>query len=250
MTEKAPVGVQAVRRVFELLELIEDAGGAATLSELSSATSVPPPTIHRHLRTLVTLGCIRQLPDRRYVLGPRLITFGEGASKQLGALALPHLKTLVDQLGETAKMAVLDVDMVVYVAQVPSLHSMRTSTEVGRRAHTHTTGIGKALLAQLREDTVRQIVMRAGMPTPTARSISGPGDLLADLRLVRERGFSVDEQEQEIGVRCFAVAIPDAPTPTAISVSGPVSRLDEHFASRAVPILNRAAQTISEELQG
>ncbi|WP_457963777.1 IclR family transcriptional regulator [Arthrobacter sp. D1-29] len=249
MTEKSPVGVQAVGRVFELLELIENLGGAATLSELSSSTHIPPPSIHRHLRTLVTLGCIRQLPNRRYALGPRLITLGDGAIKQLGALALPQLKTLVDQLGESAKMAVLDVDMVVYVAQVPSLHSMRTSTEVGRRAHTHTTGIGKAILAQLSEDTVQQILMRAGMPTPTARSISGASDLLADLRLIRERGFSVDEQEQEIGVRCFAVAVPDAPTPTAISVSGPVSRLDEHFASRAVPILTKAAQTISEKLQ-
>lgn len=250
MTEKSPVGVQAVRRVFELLELIENAGGAATLSELSSSTNVPPPTIHRHLRTLVTVGCVRQLPNRRYALGPRLITFGEGASKQLGALALPQLKTLVDELGETAQMAVLDLDMVVYVAQVPSLHSMRTDAEVGRCAPTYTTGIGKAILAQLSEDTVRQILMRAGMPTPTTGSISGASALLADLELIRERGFSVDEPEQEIGVRCFAVAVPNAPTPTAISVSGPVSRLDEHFANKAVPILHLAAQRISEELQG
>ena len=250
MTEKSTVGVQAVKRVFELLELIKSQGGVATLSELSSSSNMPPPTIHRHLRTLVTLGCIRQLPNRHYALGPRLITFGEAASKQLGALALPHLKTLVDQLGETAKLGVLDVDMVVYLAQLPSLHSMRTFTEVGCRAHTHTTGIGKAILAQLSEDTVRQIIMQVGMPTRTTRSISGAGALLAELSLIRERGFSVDEQEQEIGVRCFAVAVPDAPTPTAISVSGPVSRLDDHFASRAMPILNQAAQTISQVLQG
>ena len=103
----------------------------------------------------------------------------------------------MDQLGETAKLGVLDVDMVVYLAQVPSLHSMRTFTEVGCRAHTHTTGIGKAILAQLSEDTVRQIIMQVGMPTRTTRSISGAGALLAELSLIRERGFSVDEQEQE-----------------------------------------------------
>ena len=86
MAEKASGGVQSVERVFELLELITDAGGDVTLSELSSSTDLPLPTIHRLLRTLVSLGYIRQLPNRRYALGPRLIRLGEGASKQQRAL--------------------------------------------------------------------------------------------------------------------------------------------------------------------
>src|SRR3954447_15740522 len=153
MADKPSGGVQSVERVFELLELITDAGGDVTLSELSSSTDLPLPTIHRLLRTLVSLGYIRQLPNRRYALGPRLIRLGEGANKQLGALAQPQLKILVDRLGEIANMAVLDSDMVIYVSQVPSLHSMRMFTEVGRRAHTHATGVGKAILAQLDDDT-------------------------------------------------------------------------------------------------
>ena len=66
MAEKPSGGVQSVERVFELLELITDAGGEVTLSELSNATDLPLPTIHRLLRTLVSLGYIRQLPNRRY----------------------------------------------------------------------------------------------------------------------------------------------------------------------------------------
>ncbi len=249
MAEKAPGGVQSVERVFELLELITDAGGDVTLSELSSSTDLPLPTIHRLLRTLVTLGYIRQLPNRRYALGPRLIRLGEGANKQLGALARPQLKSLVDRLGETSNMAVLDSDMVIYVAQVPSLHSMRMFTEVGRRAHTHATGVGKAILAQLDDETVRGIVASAAAcrrPRPRASATSTPCSL--DLKLIRERGYSIDEEEQEIGVRCFAMAVPNAPTPTAISVSGPVSRVDQSFAERAVPLLREAAQAISDEL--
>lgn len=241
-------GVQSVERVFELLELITDAGGEVTLSELSSSTDLPLPTIHRLLRTLVSRGYARQLPNRRYALGPRLIRLGEGANKQLGALAMPQLKDLVDRLGETSNMAVLDADMAVYIAQVPSQHSMRMFTEVGRRAHTHDTGVGKAMLAQLSDDVVRGIVTRAGMPTHTDRSISNIDDLLAELKIIRERGYSIDEQEQELGVRCFAMAVPDAPTPTAVSVSGPVSRVDEEFADRAVPVLRDAAKAVSAEL--
>lgn len=248
MAEKTPGGVQSVERVFELLELITDADGNVTLSELAASTELPLPTIHRLLRTLVTMGYVRQLPNRRYALGPRLIRLGEGASKQLGAVARPQLAHLVDALGETANMAVLDSDMVVYVGQVPSRHSMRMITELGRRAHTHATGVGKAILAQLDDDVVRGIVSRVGMPISTPMSIGDIDSLLADLQRIRGRGYSIDEQEQEIGVRCFAVAVPNAPTPTAISVSGPVSRVDEEFAERAVPLLIEAAGNLSREL--
>lgn len=241
-------GVQSVERVFELLELVTDAGGDVTLSELASSTDLPLPTIHRLLRTLVSLGYARQLPNRRYALGPRLIRIGEGASRQFGALARPQLKSLVDQLGESANMAVLDGNMIVYVAQVPSLHSMRMFTEVGRRAHTHDTGVGKAILAQLPDETVRRIVTRAGMPTPTEYSIGDVDGLIAELDRIRERGYAIDDQEQEIGVRCFSMAVPDAPTPTAVSVSGPISRVDEAFGERAVPMLRKAAEAIAAEL--
>lgn len=248
MAEKASGGVQSVERVFELLELITDAGGDVTLSELSSSTELPLPTIHRLLRTLVALGYVRQLPNRRYALGPRLIRLGEGANKQLGAVARPQLQMLVERLGETSNMAVLDSDMVIYVAQVPSPHAMRMFTEVGRRAHTHDTGVGKAILAQLDDEQVRSIVARQGMPTPTAYSLGDIDSLLSDLDKIRARGYAIDEQEQEIGVRCFSMAVPGAPTPTAISVSGPVSRVDEAFGERAVPLLREAAANISAEL--
>lgn len=242
-------GVQSVERVFELLELVTDAGGEVTLSELAASTELPLPTVHRLLRTLVSLGYARQLPNRRYALGPRLIRIGEAASRQFGALARPQLTGLVDALGESANMAVLDGDMVVYVAQAPSSHSMRMFTEVGRRVHLHDTGVGKAILAQLPDETVRAMVGRAGMPTPTEHSIGSIDELLVELDRIRERGFAIDDQEQEIGVRCFSMAVPDAPTPTAVSVSGPVSRVDEAFGERAVPLLRRAVTAISAELE-
>lgn len=251
MSERAVKGgVQSVERVFELLELITKEGGEVTLSQLSLSTDLPLPTIHRLLRTLVAKGYVRQMPSRRYALGPGLIRLGEGASRQLGSLAGPQLKELVDRLGETANMAVLDSDMVVYVAQVPSSHSMRMFTEVGRRVHAHDTGVGKAMLSQLSEAAVRKVIEKAGMPAHTDHSIRSIDELLAELKVIRERGYAIDEQEQEVGVRCFAIAVPGAPTPTAVSVSGPVSRVDEAFAGRAVPLLREAALSISKEFSG
>src|SRR3712207_2915237 len=142
-------GVQSLDRAFLLLELMADAGGEVAISRLAADSGLAVSTIHRLVRTLVGRGYVRQLPSRRYVLGPRLIHLGEFASRMLATWAQPHLTRLVDVIGETANLAMLDGDRVVYVAQVPSRHSMRMFTEVGRRVHLHCTGVGKVLLAQL-----------------------------------------------------------------------------------------------------
>jgi IclR family acetate operon transcriptional repressor len=249
MVERAGAkGVQSVERVFGLLELIADAGGEVMLSHLASSSGLPVPTIHRLLRTLVAKGYIRQHANRRYALGPRLIRLSEGATNQMGAMARKQLSALVDQLGETSNMAVIDSEMVLYISQVASRHSMRMFTEVGRRVHMHDTGVGKAILAQLDDVAVRSILARAGMPTPTERSIGNIEDLLIDLRSTRDRGHAIDDGEQEVGVRCFAMAVPNAPMPTAISVSGPVSRVDDSFAERAIPLLQDAVTSISLDM--
>jgi IclR family acetate operon transcriptional repressor len=240
--------VQSVERVLDLLEILAAEDGTKSLSELAAASGLPLPTIHRLLRTLAGRGYIRRLSGRRYALGPRLIPIGESAVRQLGAATLPVLVGVVEQLEETANMAVLDGDYVSYIAQAPSRHSMRMFTEVGRRVTAHDTGVGKAILSQLGDDVVRGIVGRAGMPTPTERSHGTLESLLADLAVCRERGYAVDDGEQEIGVRCIAVPVPGVLSPTAISVSGPALRVDSVFETRAVAILKAAAAEISDHI--
>lgn len=240
-------GVRSVERVFDLLSIITASGGESSLSELASRAELPLPTIHRLLRTLTPLGYVRQLPNRSYALGPGLIRLGNAAGLQLGTYAQPVLQGLVDELGESANMAMLDGQMVIYVGQAQSSHSMRMFTEVGRRAHMHDTGVGKAILAALPEQQVLSIVTSMGMPTPTVKSHGTVESLLADLEVIRERGYAVDDEEQEIGVRCFSMVLPNAPTPTAISVSGPTTRVDWGFGERAVPLLRDAAQRLSAQ---
>src|SRR5437763_3480918 len=151
-------GVQSVERTFELLELMADAGGEVALSELAESSGLPLPTIHRIMRTLVGAGYARQQPSRRYSLGPRLIRLGETASRALGSWARPYLAELTEAIGETSNMAVLDGEQIVYVAQSPSQHSMRMFTEVGRRVDAHATAVGKAMMANLPDETVTQML--------------------------------------------------------------------------------------------
>ncbi|WP_330460610.1 IclR family transcriptional regulator [Streptomyces sp. NBC_00820] len=241
-------GVQSLERAFDLLERMADAGGEVGLSELSAAGGLPLPTIHRLMRTLVSCGYVRQQPNRRYALGPRLIRLGESASRLLGTWARPHLACLVEETGETANMALLDGDEIVYVAQVPSKHSMRMFTEVGRRVLPHATGVGKALLAELPDAEVRALLSRTGMPAATERTITTPEDFLTSLDEVRRLGYAVDDNEQEIGVRCLAVSVPDSPTAAAVSVSGPAGRLTDATTARSVAALQRVALELSRTL--
>ncbi|MGH3328015.1 MAG: IclR family transcriptional regulator, partial [Streptomycetales bacterium] len=178
-------------------------------------------------------------------LGPRLIRLGETASRLVGSWARPYLAGLVDAIGETANMATLDGDEVVYVAQAPSRHSMRMFTEVGRRVLPHCTAVGKALLAQLPPAEVGAILARSGLPAQTPHTVTDAAELHAQLKAVRTHGYATDEGEQELGVRCVAVPVASAPTPLAISVSGPEGRLSENARERIVPVLTRTAELLT-----
>lgn len=245
MVSEASSHVKSVGRAFDLLEYIADAGGELTLSQVATAANLPTTTIHRLLQTLVAQGYARQLTNRRYALGPKLVRLGEVANRQFGQMAMPQLKSLVARLGETANLATIDGDNVVYVSQAPSPHAMRMFTEVGGRAHLHSTSVGKAILAQLGDDRVREIISRTGMPHSTSRSLGTIDELLADLAACRKRGYAIDDGEHEVGVRCFAMAVPQMPVLTAVSVSGPMSRVGEDFADQAIPVLRDVVAEIS-----
>ncbi|MGW4586241.1 IclR family transcriptional regulator [Amycolatopsis thermoflava] len=241
-------GVQSLRRAFELLERLADTGGEASLSELAATSGLPMPTIHRLIRTLVQLGYVRQNTNRKYALGARLIRLGENASMQFGTWARPLLAELVEATGETANLAVLERDEVVYVSQVPSKHSMRMFTEVGRRVLPHGTGVGKAILSQLPAEDVRALLDRTGMPAYTDHTFTDPDELLAHLTQVAAQGYAVDESEQELGVRCIAVPLTGTPAPAAVSVSGPSGRLTREAVSRIAPLVQATAATLSTHL--
>jgi IclR family transcriptional regulator, acetate operon repressor len=239
--------VQSLERAFELLDLLADSGGALSLSQLSGSSGLPLTTIHRLMGTLLRMGYVRRGGSRRYMLGPKLIRLGETASQMLGSWAKPHLGGLVDLTGETANLAVLEGDNAVYLAQVPGRHSMRMFTEPGRRVDPHCTAVGKAMLAQLPETQVREILARGGMTARTSSTITDPDLLIAHLGVIRQQGYALDEGEHEVGVHCVAVTIPDSPTTAAISVSGPQARLSEAAVKEMVPALQRVAAELSKD---
>ena len=238
--------IQSVERAFEVLEVLASKDVPLTISEIAAVTDRPPPSVHRLVRTLLLLGYVRQDPSRRYALAPGLIRLGDGAARQYGTWANPILADLVELIGESANMAILEASHALYVAQVPGRHSMRLFTEVGRRVPLHSTGVGKALLSQLPDAEAARILKLAGMPTITERTITDPDVLMQELAAGRVLGYMTDDGEQEVGVSCVAVPVPGAPALTAISFSAPSPRLTPEVARRAAAALRSAAPTLAD----
>ncbi|MCK1801963.1 IclR family transcriptional regulator [Brevibacterium sp. R8603A2] len=239
----SPQRVQSVDRTLDVLEALADAGGAARSKDLATAIRLPVPTVHRILGTLAARGIVLQLADRSYSLGPRLVRLGAVAAHQTGAEAQPLLAALAESLGETVNLAFFTRDSMTYVAQAASPRSMRMFTEVGRRVPLHNTGVGKAVLAALPVEEARGLLALPPVDSGPAPDVEA---LLGEIARAREVGYAVDDEEQEVGVRCLAVAVPGGPAPAGLSVSGPSSRLTPQTFAEVARALSATAAGLAE----
>ncbi len=223
--------VGAVRKALEILCEFTAACPCHSVTALSRRLGMPKSTTHNLLRTLEGLDFLRQDPgDRLYRLGPRVYELGlrYSQSTHLVSTALPHLKRLAEETRETVKLGVLSSDEILVLAAIESPYQLHTRGDVGMRAPLHCTGLGKAILAALRADEVHEIVTRRGLPRFTPHTIETGEQLGRELEHIRANGYTIDREENELGVVCVAAAISVHVdhTVAALSVSGPSSRLD------------------------
>jgi len=241
-------GVQSVERALELLEALAEPGEAKGVSELARATGLPVATIHRLLATMVSRGYVRQdSSSHKYTLGSHLIRLGEAAARRFAQFARPYLAELMEASGETANLAMFEDGQVAYVAQVPSRHHrVRMFTEVGRRVHPHTSGVGKVVLAFRPRGEVEALLARTGLPSRTPRTITDPARFLAELDTVASQGYAIDSGEEEVGVRCLAVPVFGVGgSVAAMSVSAPEGRLQDRDVERVLPEMLRISAALS-----
>lgn len=247
---RKPERVQYLDRAFALLERLADAEEPITLSEIAERTELPAATVHRLLGFLTSQGYVQQVTAKRYRLGLRMIRLGRAAGRGLGTYAEPCLNQVVELFGETANIAMLESDLCVYVAQVPSPRTVRMFTEVGQMVTPHCTGVGKAILSLMPDDEVVALLHRVGMAARTEHTLTTPEALLADLAQVRKRGYATDDGEQELGVMCVAVPLLDLPFLAALSVSGPSSRLGSEQVPTMAARLTQIAAEFSAKFPG
>jgi DNA-binding IclR family transcriptional regulator len=188
----------------------------------------------------------------RYRLGLRLFEFG---SKAIAALDLrgharPYLDQLQRELGETVFFCILDEGQVLYLEKVESQQSVRTGCTVGSRAPAYCTAVGKAMLAELPEAEVNDIIRRWGLKAITANTITTAAALRSELRAVRSRGYAIDNEEKEQGLRCVSAAVRghSGTMFAALSVSGPAFRVTKERIPEIAEAVMRVASELSAEL--
>lgn len=267
MTEQRPRGrprafhdktdqntVRSLDRAMSILQALGD-GGGLTLTELAARTAQAPATVYRVLVTLQAHAITEVEPEGQvWHVGAGAFRIGSAFLRRtkVADRARPLMQDLMRGSGETANLGIEDRDEVLFLSQVETHEAIRAFFPPGTRSPMHVSGIGKALLAFLPAERVVQILAARGQAGFTARSITDPATLHADLAATRTRGYAIDDEERAEGMRCVAAPIFNAfGEPVAgISVSGPAFRLGLHRTAAIGAMVADAAEQVSRALGG
>lgn len=221
--------INSVQRAADILGLFGEHGRELGTTEIGELLGLHKSTAAGLIYTLEQNGLLAQNPrTRKYHLGFRLVELGSLVLHQLDLrqTARPQMEQLGRAVGETVNLGIRDGTDVVYIERIAGTQSLGMRREIGSRTPLHASALGKALLAWLPALELEQTLRQLPLASRTPRTIVTPEALRADLSATRERGFAIDDEENEIGGRCVAAPITDhtGRVVAALSISSPVSR--------------------------
>lgn len=245
---------QALARGLALLEALAATDTGATLTALADAQQLPLPTAHRLLAALEHAGFVRQDVHGVWTVGVRALRVGAAFLEQrnLAVEAVPQLKRLMEQAGETANLAVISGDEAVFIAQVQCRELMRMNVKLGASAPLHASGVGKAILAALDAVDAKALLDRTGLTRLTEHTITDAAALAGELATIRMRGYAIDDEEHALGLRCVAAPVYDENTLVwaAVSLAGPTSRITRERVEALGALVTDAARKLTLGLGG
>jgi len=252
-TQNGVYKVQVMDRAVAILDVLAANGSELSLGDLTEALQLHKSTVHRLLMVLESYRFVDKNPlTGRYRLGMRLFELGSKAVANLNLRDRARLKLerLAFETNETVHLCVMDHGEMLYLDKVEPQRSVRLASSVGRRISAHCSGVGKAMLAYMEEGKVREILRKSGLPSITKNTITTPAVLRVELQKIHERGYAVDNEENEEGVRCIAAPIFDysGQAVAAVSISGPTFRLGQSQVPSLAKIVLGIAAEISQEL--
>jgi IclR family KDG regulon transcriptional repressor len=253
MAEKAPRMIKSLQRAINILDLFDEHIAELGITEIAEALGLHKSTAAGLVYTLEHNGYLDQRPEtRKYSLGFKLVERASTLLDQIDVrqVALPYLQELRAWCGESVNLAVRDGEQIVYVERLTTTQSLGMRAKVGYRAPMHCTALGKAILSGISPREVEEFVAQSGLPSVTPHSITDGAQFLQEVDQARAQGFALDNEENEIGVRCVAAPIfdhSDRPV-AAVSISCPVHRFPPSDAPRYGQKVIEAATAISARL--
>lgn len=244
--------IQSLDRAIDVLEVLAHRG-AMTLSQVASTLEQSPATIYRVLSTFRLRGMAEVNPaSQEWSVGAEAFRIGSAFLRRSNVItrAMPIMQQLRDETGETSNLGIEREDNVVFIAQVETHESIRAFFPPGTQAPMHASGIGKALLAMLPEKQLARYLANAPLPPFTDKTICTPERLVEELARIRNNGFSFDDEEKAIGMRCIAAPIVNfhGDAVAGVSISGPSHRLPQADVERIGRLVRAAGDQISASL--
>ena len=245
--EKGPI--QVIDRMMRLLEVLAQHPEPLGLKQIAQYTKLHPSTAHRILAAMGADRIVDRVEPGSYRLGMRLLELGNLVKSRISVreLALPVMRELHSQTGETVNLSVRHDDEIVYVERTSSGRSaMRVVHVVGTRAPLHVTAAGKLFLLEEGFARLRDYAKRTGLAPHTPNTLSNAAALERELERIQRQGWATDNEEAELGVRCVAAGIrdDDGNLVAALSLSTPADRMKVQWG----PLVKETADRISRSI--
>jgi DNA-binding IclR family transcriptional regulator len=245
-------GVKSADRVMAVLDLVAESG-SLSFGEIATRLALPKSSAHALLQTMHARGYLAfDEESKAYRLGTRIWELANvhHGIEDLRTVIKPLMDALVERTGETVQLAILEGIEAVYLEQSQSPHPMKLTSRAGVRLPAHTSAIGKALLASLEPADAERRLDGAALVRLTDNTIGDVPRLLEELERVRRQGYSLDNEEFAIGLRCVAMPVLDAQGKTiaAMSVSMPTPRYNRTVMANARKALAETVAQATERL--
>ena len=246
--------IQVAERLFGALEYLVR-NGQSSLTELTQALHLNKSTAHRILASLQCMDYVRQDPESgRYEATFKLVDLADRLMEQVDVaqMARPHLKNLAARVKETVHFVERDGSEVIYIDKVdPYDHSIRMTSHIGSRMPFYRSGVGKAMAANMSDPEIRTLWENCTIERRTAYTITNLDEFMDEIAEVRRKGYALDNEENEAGVRCIAAALSlDGGSRYAFSISVPISRMDNDRIRELSGIVLAVKAEMDAELAG
>lgn len=227
--------------------------GGQSLQQLSSETGITSSNLSKILETLMHIGYIIRDNDKLYYLGSKFMEYQTQniEAQRLLAIARPYLELLQKEVDETVHLSVLENNKVVYIDKLePKNKALYMTSRVGLSRPLYSTGMGKAVLGSFSNDELEKYLSETELVPKARNTITDPDLLKQNLELVRQRGYSIDDEEQENDGYCIAVNLDDnGRTVGALSVSFPKFRYSEDYARKVITNIKKIKSDIENQIK-